>query len=50
VPVRESGAASTSPARCAVALQAPSARLPLSEALGLVGRLREAAAALARSL
>lgn len=50
VPVRESGASAASPARCAVALQAPSVRLPLQQALGLVGRLHEAAAALARSL
>ncbi|MDM4768228.1 IclR family transcriptional regulator [Pelomonas sp. SE-A7] len=50
VPVREPGGGKTAAVRCAVALQAPSARLPLAQALGLVGRLREAAAALARSL
>ncbi|MGY4827146.1 IclR family transcriptional regulator [Sphaerotilaceae bacterium SBD11-9] len=48
VPVRESGAAGQ--LRCAVALQAPTARLPLPKALALVPRLREAAAAIARSL
>ena len=46
VPVRE---AATSNVRCAVALQAPAARMPLAQALTLVPRLREAAAALARS-
>lgn len=50
VPVREPGAGAHDPVRCAVALQAPAARLPLARALGLVPRLREAAAALARSL
>ncbi|MDN3919551.1 IclR family transcriptional regulator [Roseateles violae] len=50
VPVREPGAGEQQPVRCAVALQAPAARLPLAQALGLVPRLREAAAALARSL
>ncbi|HET7793099.1 MAG TPA: IclR family transcriptional regulator, partial [Rhizobacter sp.] len=48
VPVRESGAAKQ--LRCAVALQAPTARLPLPQALAAVPRLREAAAAIARSL
>lgn len=47
VPVLAPGSATV---RCAVALQAPTARLPLTQALTLVGRLREAAAALARSL
>lgn len=47
VPVREAGSASV---RCVVALQAPAARMPLTQALTLVPRLREAAAALARSL
>jgi len=47
VPVREAGSTSV---RCAVALQAPAARMPLTQALTLVPRLREAAAALARSL
>ena len=46
VPVRESGGAHV---RCAVALQAPAARLSLAQALALVPRLREAAAAVARS-
>jgi IclR family acetate operon transcriptional repressor len=50
VPVREPGAGESSPVRCAVALQAPTARMPLAQALGLVGRLRDAALALARSL
>lgn len=38
------------PVRCALALQAPAARLSLSQALQLAPRLREAAAAVARSL
>ncbi|WP_077034271.1 IclR family transcriptional regulator [Pelomonas sp. KK5] len=46
VPVRD-GATQT--VRCAVALQAPAARMPLAQALTLVPRLREAAAALERS-
>jgi DNA-binding IclR family transcriptional regulator len=50
VPVREPGAKDSAPARCAVALQAPTARLPLAQALTLLPRLREAAAALGRSL
>ena len=50
VPVREPGSGRSGAVRCAVALQAPTARLPLIQALGLVGRLREAAAALGRSL
>lgn len=36
--------------RCAVALQAPAARMPLSQALQQVGKLRAAAQALARTL
>lgn len=36
--------------RCAVALQAPAARMPLARALQQVGRLSEAAQALARTL
>lgn len=47
VPVR---AGSAGPVRCALALQAPAARLSLAQALNLTPRLREAAAALARSL
>ena len=47
VPVRSIGARNV---RCAIALQAPSARLPLAKALTLVPRLREAARAVARSL
>jgi len=50
VPVRESGAGEQDPVRCAVALQAPAVRMPLAQALTLVPRLREAAAALGRSL
>lgn len=50
VPVRESAAGDGAPVRCAVALQAPAARLPLAQALTLLPRLREAAAALGRSL
>lgn len=50
VPVRDPGAGEDGPVRCAVALQAPSARLPLEQALILLPRLREAAAALGRSL
>ncbi len=50
VPVRESGAGERAALRCAVALQAPTARLPLAQALTLVPRLRDAAAAMARSL
>lgn len=50
VPVREPGSGRNGAVRCAVALQAPTARLPLAQALGHVRRLREAATALARSL
>lgn len=47
VPVRSPG---NTAVRCAVAVQAPTARLSLAQALTLVPRLREAAAAVARSL
>jgi len=47
VPVRSAGNASV---RCAIAVQAPTARVSLAQALALVPRLREAAAAVARSL
>jgi DNA-binding IclR family transcriptional regulator len=53
VPVREAQQGvgePDGPVRCAVALQAPAARLPLAQALALVPRLRQAAAALGRSL
>lgn len=50
VPVREPGAPESAALRCALALQAPAARLPLAQALALLPRLREAAAALGRSL
>ena len=46
VPVRAAGSDAV---RCAVALQAPAARMPLAQALTLVPRLREAAVALGRS-
>lgn len=47
VPVRATGRRAV---RCALALQAPSARLPLAAALQRLPRLREAAQALARTL
>lgn len=47
VPVMAPGSKSV---RCAVALQAPAARMPLEKALLEVGRLREAASAVARTL
>ncbi len=47
VPVRAPGRRAV---RCALALQAPSARLPLAAALQRLPRLREAAQALARTL
>lgn len=50
VPVREAGGGDKALVRCAVALQAPAARMPLAQALTLVPRLRVAANALARSL
>ena len=46
VPVRAAG---SDVVRCAVALQAPAARMPLAQALKLVPRLRQAASALERS-
>ena len=50
VPVRQPSIASAMGVRCAVALQAPVARMPLAQALQQLPRLREAATALARTL
>ena len=50
VPVRQPGTSGTGGVRCAVALQAPVARMPLAQALQQLPRLREAATALARTL
>ena len=50
VPVRQPGTPGTGGVRCAVALQAPVARMPLAQALQQLPRLREAATALARTL
>ncbi|XHS79243.1 IclR family transcriptional regulator [Burkholderiaceae bacterium UC74_6] len=47
VPVRSPGGRAV---RCAIAVQAPAARLSLAQALALVPRLRTSAAAIARSL